>query len=186
MLRLLAPILCLTVLAGCSADDVPEAAATPIDFLPGDRVGELAEKQLEAEHLAIAVGKVTCPDLDWQVNASVRCVKVSELSDGRRVTVPGTVTVTSTENWGKLHIALDDRATEFGVDAGHLTGKVTDWVTSQAGSPNAVDCPYLTGVVGTIVRCAVTVANEKRVVLVTVTTVDPDDYRTRYALSWED
>ena len=123
MYRLLAPVLCFIVLTACSStDDVPDASSSmsPIDVLPGERVGELAEKQLEAEHLEIAVGTVTCPDLDWKVNASVRCIKVSELSDGRRVKVPGTVTVTSTENWGRLHVALDDHAAEFGLDGDHV------------------------------------------------------------------
>lgn len=189
MHRLLAPVLSLIVLAGCSStDDVPDASSSmsPIDVLPGDRVGELAEKQLEAEHLEIAVGTVTCPDLDWRVNASVRCIKVSELSDGRRVKVPGTVTVTSTENWGTLHVALDDHAAEFGLDGGHLSDEVTDWVKAQDASPSAVDCPYLTGVVGTVVRCAVTLAGEQRVALATVTAVDPDEYRTQFSMNWED
>lgn len=183
MHRLLAAVLCCAGLAGCGGTgNDPEV----IDFLPGARVGELAEKQLEAEHPDIAVGAVTCPDLDWQVNASVRCVKVSELSEGRRVKVPGTVTVTSTESWGKLHVVLDDRAAEFGIDGGHLGGEVADWVESQEASPGAVDCPYLTGMVGSVARCAVTLEGVRRVALATVTAVEPDEYRTRYALTWED
>lgn len=188
MHRLLAPLVCtLLGLAGCgNASDGPEATTStaPIDFLPGARVGELAEKELEAEHQEIAVGTVTCPDLTWQVDASVRCIKISELSDGRRVKIPGTVTVTSTENWGKLHVALDDQAAEFGLDGGYLNGKVTDWVAAKGEPPSAVDCPYLAGVVGTVVRCAVRLADAHRVVLATVTVVDPDEFRTHYSLSW--
>lgn len=185
---LLAPIVCtLLGLAGCGGSGGgPDATAstTPIDFLPGARVGELAEKQLEAEHLQMAVGVVTCPDLDWQVGASVRCTKVSELSDGRRVKIPGTVTVTSTENWGRLHVVLDDRAAEFGVDAGYLTREVIDWVTARTGVPEGVDCPYLRGARGAVARCEVRLAGQRRVVTVTVTDVDPEDYRTHYSLGW--
>ena len=176
----------LLALGACGSGSGSDAAApaTPIDFLPGARVGELAEKQLEAEHLEMALGTMTCPDLDWELKASVRCLKISELSDGRRVKVPGTVTVTSTEGAGRLHVVLDDEPAEFGVDGEHLDGVVESWVAGQDVDGRG-DCPYLTGAVGQEVRCAVAVDGVRYSVLVTVTKVDPENFRTEYVLAWE-
>jgi hypothetical protein len=181
----------LATLTGCGAADSASvngnASATPtIDSLPGARVGELAEEQLEAENPQMAVGRVTCPELAWKVDASVRCVKVSELSEGRRVTIPGTVTVTSTVGGGKLHVALDDQITEFGVEGDHLVGDVTSWVASRTRSrPTKVRCPYLRGVRGASTRCGVDLSGRTARVRVTVTDVDPQDYRTTYSCSWQ-
>lgn len=158
-----------------------------IDFLPGSRVGELAEQQLEAEHLEMAVGSMACPDLDWKLDAAVRCVKTSELSDGRRVKIGGTVTVTSTSGGGRLHVELDEVAAEFGVDGGHLADAVSAWAREQGQALSAVDCPYLTGAVENRVRCAVSGAAGRRWVgwvIVEVTAVDAAEYRTEYTLRW--
>jgi hypothetical protein len=179
----------ISAVTGCgSAADVQPAASptATISSLPGPRVGELAEKQLEAEHLEMALGSVTCPDLEWRVNASVRCLKISQLSNGRRVTVPGTVTVTSTRGWGKLHVELDDQVSEFGVDDGHLSRDVGSWVADKAGEkPASVHCPYLRGVRGAVVTCSVSVAGKRSRVLVRVTDVDPGQYLTRYTMRWQ-
>lgn len=176
--------------AGCGSTDEPRSSADTdapkIDFLPGQRVGELAEKQLEAEHAEMATGAVECPDLDWEVDASVRCVKTSELSDGRRVRVPGTVTVTSTEGYGKLHVELDDEIAEFGVDGTHLAGDVKRWVSRRVtGTPIRATCSYLAGKPGTRSVCKVTVAGKHCRVRVSVTDVDAADFRTRYRLDWK-
>lgn len=181
------PLLVTGALTGCGDDGgKPSAvASSPIDFLPGERVGRLAEEQLEAEHLTMAPGTITCPDLDWQLRASVRCLRISELSDGRRVKVPGTVTVTDTDGGGRLHVELDDRASEFGVDAAHLSSQAETWVEEQVASAQSVTCPYLVGKIGTVERCAATVTDHEYGVLVTVTAVEPDDYRTRYHFAWE-
>lgn len=183
---LLVPVLVAAVVSGCGAgDDGPSTSSSSLDFLPGERVGQLAEEQLEAEHPKMATGTITCPDLDWTLDASVRCVKVSELSEGRRVKIPGTVTVTGTEGGGKLHVELDDKATEFGVDAAHLSSVATVWVTQQAGSAGTVTCPYLTGVVDTTVRCTAKVGDEEAVLLVRVTDVEPSSYTTLFSFAWD-
>lgn len=187
MKRLLVRTLCsaLAVLgfAGCGTDATTPSEA-PIDFLPGEQVGNLAQRQLEAENPQMAIGPVTCPDLDWELNAAVRCMKVSELTEGRRVKVPGTVTVTSTQGTGKLHVELDDRATEFGVAASYLTAAVAAWVSRRSGTARVGDCPYLVGVVGAVVTCPVRVAAQSFAVQAKVTAVDPQEYRTDYVLSW--
>ena len=180
----------LAVTAGCgSAEKVPSSVgskAPTIDFLPGDQVGRLAEKQLETEHLAMATGAVECPDLDWEVDASVRCTKTSELSDGRRVMVPGTVTVTSTEGFGTLHVELDDEVAEFGVAGEHLATEVRSWVARRvSGTPITVTCDYLSGKPGAQSRCRVEVAGKRCEVRATVTDVDAADFRTRYRFGWQ-
>ncbi|MET3962088.1 hypothetical protein ABIE44_002022 [Marmoricola sp. OAE513] len=175
--------------AGCGSTEEPQSAesdAPRIDFLPGARVGELAEKQLEAEHAEMATGAVDCPDLEWEVDASVRCVKTSELSDGRRVRVPGTVTVTSTEGYGTLHVELDDAIAEFGVDGRHLADDVTTWVSRRVrGGPVLATCSYLVGKPGASSVCKVVVAGEHCRVRVSVTGVDAGDFRTRYRMDWK-
>jgi hypothetical protein len=178
----------LTALTGCGAGtDVTTPVSSPsIDSLPGAQVGKLAEEQLEAENLEMAVGRVTCPDLAWTVDASVRCVKLSELSDGRRVKIPGTVTVTSTVGGGKLHVALDDKVAEFGVDAHYLASNVTDWVTARTKVvPTTVRCPYLRGIRGATAGCGIDLAGHPGRVRVTVTDVDAKAFRTTYTCSWQ-
>lgn len=175
------------LLSGCGGtpgDGAGVDASPSLDVLPGEQVGRLAEQQLEAEHLEMATGKVTCPDLDWVLNASVRCLKISELSAGRRVKIPGTVTVTSTEGGGRLHVELDDQVTEFGLDGVELGRQVTAWVRAGSPSAGAATCPYLRGAIGASTRCTVDISGRQYVVLVEVTRVAAADYRTSYALSW--
>ena len=43
---LLVPVLLAAVVSGCGAgDDGPTASSSSLDFLPGERVGQLAEEQ---------------------------------------------------------------------------------------------------------------------------------------------
>ena len=174
----------LLALVGCGSSSGEPAAEPSVDLtvLPGERVGELAEKQLEAEHLEMATGTIDCPDLRWEVDASVRCEKTAELSDGRRVKVRGTVTVTSVAGFGKLHVELDEDVAGFGVDAGHLSTEVSSWVKARSARAGAARCPYLPGREGAVVHCKVRVAGKKALVRVSVTDVDDDEFRTSYAL----
>lgn len=178
----------LLALVGCGSSSGEPSAEPSVDLtvLPGARVGELAEKQLEAEHLEMATGAIVCPDLPWEVDASVRCEKTAELSGGRRVKIGGTVTVTSVAGYGKLHVELDDEVSEYGVDAGHLSAAVSSWVEARSPGAGAARCPYLPGRQDAVVHCTVRVAGDKVVVRVSVTDLDDEEFRTSYALRWVD
>jgi hypothetical protein len=185
-------VLLIGGLSACGSADVRATAnalptaAPSIKSLPGAQVGEMAEKELEAEHHDMAVGTVTCPDLVWQLDASVRCMKTSELSDGRRLKIPGTVTVTSTQGWGRLHVELDNDVSEFGIAGAEVAKHVTAWVQRRVHVARPqVRCPYLRGATGVVERCAVTVAGKTGSVRVRVSAVDANRYLTKFACSWQ-
>src|SRR5215216_7526592 len=91
-------LLCLVV-AGCGSD------VTVLDEIDGEKVGTMAERELEAQNPRLAPGTLDCPDLDFETDASVQCLRTTELSAGRVVKVMGTVTVTSLSSGGRLHVA---------------------------------------------------------------------------------
>ena len=125
-------------LSGCGA-------SPSIDSLPGARVATMADHQLEAMHSELAPGTMTCPDLDFTVDASVRCIRVSELEDGIRVEVGGTVTVTSTQDGGRLHVQMDKSNTRIWVTSEQLEGDLRARVGKLVGlAPDKVTCPQLT------------------------------------------
>lgn len=170
---------CALLVTGCGGHDV----AVP-DRLAGARVAAMAEDELEAENPRMATGTLTCPDLRFEEGASVRCRRTTELSGGRLVSVRGTVTVTSTDAGGRLHVAMDDEADEFGLTGEGLAADVRQRYQRRARQqPSRVDCPYLRGAVGTTVTCAVTVAGRIRRLDVQVTAVDPAGFRTSYAVT---
>ncbi|MFL6109619.1 MAG: hypothetical protein ACJ72L_21850 [Marmoricola sp.] len=164
---------------------VPGCGPAPsVDGIPGSRVATMAEYQLEAMHSDLATGTMTCPTLHFAVDASVRCVRVAELSGGRQIRVLGTVTVTSTRDGGKLHVRLDDDVEEFGISGEHLDNDLRARTQRVLGvAPDDVRCPYLLGRKGSAVRCTVTVGNHTLVAPVSVVRVEPTDYRTVYRFS---
>ncbi|MCZ4500806.1 MAG: hypothetical protein JWQ74_3361 [Marmoricola sp.] len=174
------------VLAGCGDADVPATpvAVPTIDRLAGARVGAMAERELENAHPGMAAGHLTCPDLRWTVGAAVRCVQVAVLSAGRQVRIPGTVTVTDVAGGGRLHVRLDDRVAEYGVAASYLSSELTEVATRRLGVvPSKVRCPYLSGPVGTTVRCAVA-AGREHVVRARVTSRDDASNATGFTFDW--
>ena len=177
MHRLGTAVTLLVVLAGA-----PGCGASPsVDGIPGSRVATMAEYQLEAMHADLASGTMTCPTLDFVVDASVRCVRIARLSGGRQIRVLGTVTVTSTRDGGKLHVRLDDKVAEFGIAADHLDNELRARAQRFLGvAPEDVSCPYLSGLRGTAVQCAVKVRDVQLVTVVKVIGVDPKAYVTRY------
>ena len=164
---------------------LPGCGGTPaVDAISGARVATMAEQQLEATHAELATGTMTCPTLDFVVDASVRCLRVAELSGGRQIRVLGTVTVTSTRDGGRLHVKLDDTVSAFGVSGEHLADELRPRVRGEIGTPpDDVRCPWLPGRRGAVVRCSVGVRDVRLVTLVRVTGVDPASYRTRYRFS---
>ena len=178
MTRALAGVLLLgTLLTACGGDPpVP-------DRLPGKAVAAMAERQLEAENPRMATGHLSCPDLHLRVGASVRCLRTTELSGGRVVKVAGTVRVTSVHGGGRLHVAMDQHAAEFGLTGEQVAAVVRDRYAGRHHlAPRGVECPYLRGVVGTVVSCRVEVGGRTRLVDVVVTRVDPASYGTGFAL----
>jgi len=141
----------------------------------------MAERQLEAMHSQIATGTMTCPDLDFTVDASVECVRVAELSGGRQIRVVGTVTVTSTRDGGKLHVKLDDEVDGFSVTHEYLENDLRARSQVVLGvAPDDVRCPDLVGRTGYADRCRVDVGSHELIALVRVVRVVPREFRTIY------
>ena len=157
--------------SGCGRDVVA------LDQISGTDVATMAERELEAENPQMVPGTLTCPDLELRAGASVRCMRTATLDGGRWVKVRGVITVTSLASGGRLHVRMDDDATEFGVTAEHLASEVG----RRAGvRPTRVRCPDLRGSVGEVVTCQVRAGGRQQEVDVVVTQVDPEDYRTTY------
>jgi hypothetical protein len=160
-------------LTGCG-QDVPA-----VDVLDGAEVATMAESQLMIENPRMAPGTLSCPDLEFEVGASVRCLRTTELSGGRVVKVAGSVEVTSQDSGGRLHVAMDDEAAEFGLSGDQLASEVAARY-AWAGSAAVVECPYLRGTVGHRVTCRVDAAGKRREVAAVVTAVDEQSYDIDY------
>ncbi len=181
--RSLGLLLAGVVLVGCGNEAAPAPAP---DFLAGAEVGAMAERELEEAHPRMAAGTVTCPDLDWELGASVRCVQVAELGGGRQVSIGGTVSVTAVEDGGRLRVQLDDTVAEYGVTGEHLTADLLSQARLRlVPPPTSVSCPYLSGPVGTAVRCRLVHNGAQRTVLARVTARDPGEHATSYAFDWK-
>jgi hypothetical protein len=168
-----ATVLLVLLGAGCGRHVVPP------DSLAGAEVGRMAEHELEAENPRLAPGTLRCPDLDFRVGASVRCLRTADLGQGRVVKVAGTVAVTSLASGGRLHVALDDTAQEFGISGDQVATELRRrYAQLFGGHPGAVECPYLRGAVGNRVTCRVQVGGARRAVDAVVTRVDRVQYRT--------
>jgi len=173
--RVAVAVLLALVTGGCD-----DNTAVP-DEIDGTQVGVMAERELEAENPDMAPGALACPDLSLRLGASVRCLRTTELSEGRVVKVNGTVEVTSLSSGGRLHVTMDDQASEFGVTGDQVAADLRQqYVRRFRTAPTRLDCPYLRGVVGTTVRCVLVVDGKRRTVTVAVTAVEPAGYRTTY------
>jgi hypothetical protein len=167
------------LVAGCGT---PSGAATPkMDHLTGERVGTMAEQQLENEHPGMAAGEVTCPDLKWRVGAAVRCVQVAVLSGGRQLRINGTVKVVSLRDGGRLHVELDDHVAEYGITPERLQSDLAAVVLRRVRrAATKVTCPYLSGPIGHSVRCTLHVGGRQAAASATVIGLDAQDYQTSY------
>jgi hypothetical protein len=173
--RVLLGLLVALGTGGCGRD------VAVLDTIPGHDVARMAERQLEAENPELAPGTLSCPDLDFRVGRSVRCLRTTELSGGRVVKVHGVIRVMSLSSGGRLHVAMDPRATEFGLAGDELASQLAHRQRFGA-RPSTVHCPYLRGTVGTTVTCRVVVGGTRQDVDVVVTGVDARDYRTTYVV----
>ena len=174
-LGVLVTVVGTVLVAGCGRDVVV------LDEIGGSKVGAMAERELEAENPRLALGTMACPDLDFRVGASVRCVRTTELSGGRIVKVGGTVKVASLASGGHLHVAMDSEATEFGLAGDRIAADLRQqFVQRFQRQPSRLTCPYLRGVVGHRVTCRLVDRGARRDVDVVVTGVDPATYAVRY------
>ncbi|HET6168314.1 MAG TPA: hypothetical protein VFE07_15900 [Marmoricola sp.] len=161
--------------SGCGRDVVA------LDTISGHDVGRMAERQLEAENPELAPGTLSCPDLDFRVGRSVRCLRTTRLSGGRIVKVHGVIRVTSLASGGRLHVTMDARASEFGLAGDQLAAELArTWVQRFRVRPSTLECPYLRGAPGTTVTCRVVVGGVRHDTDVVVTRVDARSYRTSY------
>lgn len=161
--------------AGCGRD------VTSVDQLDGTEVATMAEHELEAQNPRMAPGTLACPDLDLEAGAKVRCLRTTELDGGRVVKVGGTVEVTSLASGGRLHVAMDRTATEFGVAGDQVAADLRrQYVQRFHASPSRLECPYLRGQVGAVVTCRLVAGGKRHDVDVVVTAVEPASYRTTY------
>lgn len=182
MIRSLAVLLTGVLFAGCGSAAEPPPK---LDLLSGTKVGEMAERELEDAHPGMAPGTVTCPDLDWELGASVRCVQVAELGDGRQVSIGGTVSVVDLEDGGRLHVKLDETVAEFGISSEFLSADLATLARQRLlPAPTSVRCPYLSGPVGTTVRCRLVHDGRTKVVLARVTARAPEENATSYEFDW--
>jgi hypothetical protein len=172
--RIACALLVVTLPAGCG-DEVVR-----LHELGGDKVAAMAERELEAENPGLAAGSLTCPDLRFRVGASVRCLRTTTLPNGRIVKVGGTVRVSSLASGGRLHVAMDSKASEFGLSGAQVASELRrQYPHLFRGEPGAVDCPYLRGELNATVACHVRVGGDRRTVDAVVAQVDPAAYSVR-------
>jgi hypothetical protein len=161
--------------AGCSRGVVRP------DELRGRDVASMAERELEAENPELVTGTLKCPDLAFRVGASVRCMRTTTLTNGRVVKVAGTVRVTSLASGGRLHVAMDEHAAEFGVSGGQVAAELRRRLRQLfRREDGTVTCPYLPARVGATVRCHLRIGKIRRTVDAVVTGVDAEKYGVRY------
>ncbi|MGY2876788.1 hypothetical protein ACVW00_003978 [Marmoricola sp. URHA0025 HA25] len=152
------------------------------DTLAGDKVAAMAERELEAENQQLTRGTLSCPDLDFHVGASVRCLRTTTLTSGRVVKVGGTVRVTSLVAGGRLHVAMDEVAEEFGITGEQVATELrAKYGRMFGGRADSVTCPYVRGQVGVTVTCRVQAADGPRRVDAVVAHVDAEKYAVRCA-----
>jgi hypothetical protein len=154
-------------------------AATLPDRLAGGAVATMAERQLEVENPRLAKGSLSCPDLDLHVGATVRCLRTTALGKGRIAKVGGTVRVTSLASGGRLHVAMDSQAVEFGLTGDQLAADLRRRRLPRRPT-DAVECPYLPARVGARATCHVRADRARRAVDAVVTWVDVEQYDVRY------
>lgn len=170
-------LVALVALAGCGAT---VGGKEPVR-MSGQEVSVTAEKALEKQ-AGVSKGTMTCGSLDAVVDDSTRCERVVVDNDSGIVVKLGvTVTVTKSGRPAHLHVQADKAVREFGLTGESIAADLKKQYAAQQGvEPDAVQCPYLEGVVGKQVLCKLTADGDTHDVQVTVDRVDAKKYDTHY------
>ena len=172
--RLTAGAALLVVLAGCSVSTGP-------DSLSGAEIAKKANAELTRSNPDMVEGELTCKKVDYEVDATSRCLRTVDVGNGQIVQIGATVTITSVEDGGKFNILVDDEPQEFGLSGESIAADLSKQYAEQQGvEPDAVDCPYLLGEVGTKVVCTLSLPEEELKVEVETTAVDQTEFDTDY------
>jgi hypothetical protein len=169
----------LAVVAGCGGH---VSISTKPSTLSGATIAKKANAQLEKENSKLVHGTLACNEVRYVKGATTRCLRTVDLSQGRRVKVGATVTITSTSSGGRYVIKVDDKAQEFGETGSTIEADLATQYAKKfrTGKPQ-VTCPdYLVGKVGAAITCQITPDNGKLEVVVTVSKVDPATFATVY------
>ena len=172
--RLAAGAALLVVLAGCSVSTGP-------DSLSGAEIAKKANAELIRSNPDMVEGELTCKKIDYEVDATSRCLRTVDVGNGQIVQIEATVKITSTEDGGKFNIAVDKEAKEFGLSGETIATDLSTQYADQFGvKPDSADCPYLLGEVGTKVVCTLTLPDKDVKVEVEATEVDAAEFNTNY------
>jgi hypothetical protein len=168
----------LAVVAGCEGS---VSVGKPSE-LAGATIAKKANAQLEKQNPQLVHGQLTCKKVKYSKGATTRCLRTVDLSQGRRVLIGATVTITDTTKGGHYTIAVDKQVQEFGEVGSSIEQDLATQYAKQfrTGKPK-VTCPaYLKGQVGASVTCQLQSDSGKIDLLVTVSKVDPTKYLTIY------
>jgi hypothetical protein len=174
----------LALVAGCGGH---VSISSKPRTLTGATIAKKANAQLEKENSTLVHGALTCKDVKYTKGATTRCLRTVDLSQGRRVMIGATVTITDTKNGGHYEIKVDDQVQEFGKLGPAIEADLATQYAKRfrTGKPQ-VTCPgYLKGQVGATISCQVVPDNGKIEVVVTVTSVDAKTYDTGYTFKQE-
>ncbi len=173
-LRLTAGAALLVVLTGCSV-------STGTDSLSGPEIAKKANVELTRSNPDMVEGDLTCKEVDYEVDATSRCLRTVDVGNGQIVQIGATVTITSVKDGGQFNIVVDDEPQEFGLSGESIAADLSKQYAEQQGvEPDAVDCPYLLGEVGATVVCTLTLPDEELEVEVEATSVDQTEFNTDY------
>ena len=174
LLRPAAGAALLVVLAGCSVSTGP-------DSLSGPEIAKLANAELTKSNPDMVEGELTCKKVAYEVDATSRCLRTADVGNGQIVQIGATVKITSVDDGGKFNIVVDDEPQEFGLSGESIAADLaTQYADQQGIEPDAVDCPYLLGEVGTKVVCTMALPEEELKVEVEATAVDQTEFNTDY------
>jgi hypothetical protein len=174
----------LALVAGCGGH---VSISSKPSSLTGATIAKKANAQLEKENPTLVHGSLTCKDVKYAKGATTRCLRTVDLSQGRRVMIGATVTITDTKSGGHYEIKVDDQVQSFGKLGPTIAASLATSYAKKfrTGAPH-VTCPaFLEGRVGASITCQVAPDNGKIDVVVTVTQVDTKSYDTGYTFKQE-
>ena len=169
----------LLLVAGCGGS--VEVSSKPTT-LKGATIAQKANAQLEKDNPRIAHGQLTCADVNYRKGATTRCLRTVELSQGRRVLIGATVTITDTAGGGHYSIQVDKQVKEFGQTGSSIAQDLAAQYAKRyrTGTPQVTCPPYLEGQVGATITCRLRSDTGALDIEVKVVRVDPQNYAIAY------